>query len=158
MEIDLYRDDGIVHVITTGANYVDGILWVSSYFGASRYDGRRWRGYYDTDSGTPSNFYNNLRGRSAHEAWFASDKGVGAIVDADTNTWVAYTMDPKTHKGKAAVYRDRQVIHEVVSDAGIAHNYILAIDFDGDDVWVATAKGLSHGRGEGYYPRLRPKE
>jgi hypothetical protein len=25
------------------------------------------------------------------------------------------------------------------------HNYILAIDFQGDDVWVATAKGLSHG-------------
>ena len=27
MEIDLYRDDGIVHVITTGAKYVDKILW-----------------------------------------------------------------------------------------------------------------------------------
>ena len=26
-----------------------------------------------------------------------------------------------------------------------AHNYILGIDFDGDDIWVATAKGLSHG-------------
>ena len=33
MEIDLYRDDGIVHVITTGVSYVDKILWVSSYFG-----------------------------------------------------------------------------------------------------------------------------
>ena len=26
-----------------------------------------------------------------------------------------------------------------------AHNYILGIDFQGDDVWVATAHGLSHG-------------
>jgi hypothetical protein len=26
-----------------------------------------------------------------------------------------------------------------------AHNYILGIDFQGDDIWVATAKGLSHG-------------
>ena len=26
-----------------------------------------------------------------------------------------------------------------------AHNYILGIDFKGDDIWVATAKGLSHG-------------
>jgi hypothetical protein len=26
-----------------------------------------------------------------------------------------------------------------------AHNYILMVDFQGDDVWVATAKGLSHG-------------
>ena len=46
MEIDLYRDDGIVHVITTGTSYIDGILWVSTYFGGCRYDGRHWRGYY----------------------------------------------------------------------------------------------------------------
>jgi ligand-binding sensor domain-containing protein len=26
-----------------------------------------------------------------------------------------------------------------------AHNYVLGIDFQGSDIWVATAKGLSHG-------------
>jgi hypothetical protein len=26
-----------------------------------------------------------------------------------------------------------------------AHNYILGVDFQGEDIWVATAKGLSHG-------------
>jgi hypothetical protein len=26
-----------------------------------------------------------------------------------------------------------------------AHNYILGVDFQGDDIWVATAKGLSRG-------------
>jgi hypothetical protein len=26
-----------------------------------------------------------------------------------------------------------------------AHNYMLGIDFQGSDIWVATAKGLSHG-------------
>ena len=26
-----------------------------------------------------------------------------------------------------------------------AHNYILGIDFQGGDIWVATAEGLSHG-------------
>ena len=44
MEIDLYRDDGINHVIVTGASPVEGVLWVSTYFGGSRYDGRHWRG------------------------------------------------------------------------------------------------------------------
>ena len=44
MEIDLYRDDGIVHVIITGAQQAEDTLWVSSYFGACRYDGRNWRG------------------------------------------------------------------------------------------------------------------
>lgn len=44
MEIDLYRDAGVPHVITTGASYVDKMLWGSSYFGCARYDGRHWRG------------------------------------------------------------------------------------------------------------------
>jgi len=26
-----------------------------------------------------------------------------------------------------------------------AHNYTFGIDFQNDDIWVATAKGLSHG-------------
>jgi hypothetical protein len=26
-----------------------------------------------------------------------------------------------------------------------AHHYVLGVDFDGEDIWVATAKGLSHG-------------
>ena len=31
------------------------------------------------------------------------------------------------------------------ADTAPAHNYILGVDFQGDDIWVATAKGLSHG-------------
>jgi hypothetical protein len=30
-------------------------------------------------------------------------------------------------------------------DTAPAHNYILGVDFQGDDLWVATAHGLSHG-------------
>jgi len=33
----------------------------------------------------------------------------------------------------------------VVVATAPAHNYVLGIDFKGDDIWVATAKGLSHG-------------
>lgn len=155
MEIDLYRDDGIVHVITTAANYVEKTLWVSSYFGACRYDGRRWRAYYNMDSGLASDFINNLRGRSANEAWFATDKGASAIVDAATNTWVTYTRDPKRDAGTAVVTRDKQVIGTFESGLNLPNNYVLAIDVDGDDVFVATAKGLAWGMGEGYFPGLR---
>jgi ligand-binding sensor domain-containing protein len=110
MEIDLYRDDGIVHVITTGVSYVDKVLWVSTYFGASRYDGRHWRGFYNQDSGLPSDFNNNIKARSGNEAWFCTDKGLGAAMDAPTNTWVAYTRDPKRNTGIAVVTRDKQVL------------------------------------------------
>ena len=81
MEIDLYRDDGIVHVITTGTSYIDRILWVSTYFGMNRYDGRHWRGMYAHETGLPSDFGNAVKGRNANEAWFATDKGLGVLAD-----------------------------------------------------------------------------
>jgi hypothetical protein len=78
-------------------------------------------------------------------------------MDADTNTWVEYRMDPKTHLGIATVYRDRTVLERVESKLGIPHNFIIAVDFDGNDVWVGTSKGLGWGRGADYYPRLRER-
>ena len=155
MEIDLYRDDGIVHVITTGNSYVDGILWVSTYFGMCRYDGRHWRGYYAHETGLPSDFGNAVKGRGADEAWFATDRGVGVVTDYKTDTWVTYTTDPKTHRGKAVVQREKEVLKTVELDRCIPHNYALAVEFDGNDVWVGTSKGLARGIGRGYYPGLQ---
>ena len=157
MEIDLYRDDGIAHVITTGVSYVDKILWVSSYFGASRYDGRKWRVFYNQDSGIPSDFQNNMKARSAIEAWYCTDKGLGAIMDFETNTWVAYTRDSKSLRGKAQVMKDKTVLEEIDMEMGVPHNFQIAIDFDGNDVWIGTGKGLGWGMGEGYYPGLKER-
>ncbi len=155
MEIDLYRDDGIVHVITTGVSYIDKILWVSTYFGASRYDGRHWRGYFNKDSGLPSDFINFVKGRSADEAWYCTDKGVGAVVDFKTNTWVVYELAPKEKTGHPLVYRDRKLVQKVKTGVNIPHNYALAADIDGDDIWIGTSKGLAWGKGKGYYPKLK---
>ncbi len=77
MEIDLYRDDGINHVIVTGASPVDGVVWISTYFGGSRYDGRHWRGYAEQEGGLPSDFINNIKGRSAQEALLLLGQGPG---------------------------------------------------------------------------------
>jgi ligand-binding sensor domain-containing protein len=155
MEIDLYRDDGLVHVITTGTSYVQGILWVSTYFGMSRYDGRHWRGYYAHETGLPSDFCNAVKGRDADEGWFATDKGVGVVADFASDTWVTYTLDPNTHRGKAVVSRDGTVLNVVDMPRAIPHNYALWVEFDGPDVWVGTSKGVGHGIGTGYYPGLR---
>jgi len=155
MEIDLYRDDGIVHVITTGVSYVEKILWVSSYFGSCRYDGRHWRGYFAHEGGIPSDFGNAARGRTAHEAWFCTDKGIGVVADFETDTWVVYRMDPKTHEGIAEIRRGGKALKTVRSEHGVPHNYVLWAEFDGKDVWVGTSKGLARAVGEGYYPRLR---
>jgi len=155
MEIDLYRDDGIIHVITTGVSYIEKALWVSTYFGVCRYDGRHWRGWYAHESGLPSDFNNAVKGRSAQEAWYCTDKGVGALMDFDTDTWVTYTTDGVNPTGQAVIQRGEQVLATIDTGYNLSHNYALAVDFDGNDVWIGTSKGLCRGVGTGYYPRLQ---
>ena len=155
MEIDLYRDDGVVHVITTGVSYVEQTLWVSSYFGSCRYDGRHWRGYFAHECGLPSDFNNAVKGRSAHEAWFCTDKGLGVLADFPTNTWVTYTTDHQNHRGRAVVQRDLEVLAEIDMGINLPHNYVLWAELDGDDAWLGTSKGLGHAIGKGYYPGVR---
>jgi ligand-binding sensor domain-containing protein len=158
MEIDLYRDDGIVHVITTGVSFVDQILWVGSYFGGSRYDGRHWRGYYTHECGLPNDFINSVKGRSGNEAWYGTDKGLGVVADSATDTWVTYTLVPETHSGKAVISRGTEILETIEMDVNIPHNYVLWTELDGNDVWVGTSKGLAWGKGSGYYPGLKIKE
>jgi ligand-binding sensor domain-containing protein len=157
MEIDLYRDDGIVHVITTGTSYTDDTLWVSTYFGACRYDGRHWRGFFSHETGLPSDFNNSIKGRSADEAWFATDKGLGVLADFETDTWVTYTRDPKAPKGTAVVSRGTEVLETIETALSIPHNYVLWIEIDGNDAWVGTSKGLGWAIGSDYYAGLKER-
>jgi hypothetical protein len=159
MEIDLYRDDGINHVIVTGASPVEGVLWVSTYFGGSRYDGRHWRGYAQQEGGLPSDFNNNIKGRSAQEALYCSDKGLGIITDAPNEdaTWVVYTRDPATGRGRAKVTIGGKVVEEVDMPVGVPHSFMISADVDGNDIWVGTSKGLGWGVGDGYYPGTKER-
>ena len=49
-EMVVLEDQGLIHEITTSVSYVDKILWVATYFGASRYDGRYWHNFLTKDS------------------------------------------------------------------------------------------------------------
>jgi ligand-binding sensor domain-containing protein len=157
MEIDLYRDDGIVHVITTGTSAVDETLWVGTYFGGCRYDGRHWRGYYAHECGLPSDFINAVKGRSPNEAWFATDKGLGVVADYETDTWVTYTRGAKGQPATAVVAQGAEVLETVEMPANVPHNYVLWVEFDGPDAWVGTSKGLGRAIGAAYYPGLEAR-
>jgi len=155
MEIDLYRDDGIIHVIVTGVSPVNDVLWISTYFGTCRYDGRHWRGFYASETGLPSDFTNNVKARSADECYFATDKGLGVVADFATESVVSYTRDPNTLRGKAQVYQAGKLLSTVDMEKAVPHNFTIAMDVDGNDVWVATGKGLGWAIGDGYYPGVK---
>ena len=140
MEIDLQPNDGIVHDITTATTYADGILWISTYFGMSRYDGKNWTGYFDHDSGLASNFINFLRAKGP-VVFVCSDKGLSSF---NGKTWVTYKKNDKDENGKAIITNGKSV-KEIAMNPCIAHNFIIGVDAKDDVLWVATEKGVSRG-------------
>jgi len=141
-EMVVMKDQGLIHEITTSVSYVDKILWVATYFGASRYDGRYWHNFLSKDSGLPSNFLSQVKAVDANRAWFSTDKGLAFY---DGTNWAVYRPALDTHKPEMTIRDEAGHVRNIPVQTAPAHNYILAVDFQGDDIWVATAKGLSHG-------------
>ena len=142
MELVLFRNQGLVQDIVSSVSYVDNIVWASTYSGDSRYDGRYWRNFLAKDSGLPSNFTNLVKGVDANHAWFCTDKGLAYY---DGVNWAVYTPSLATGKPKMWVRDAKGRVTQIPVTTAPANNYILNIDFQGDDIWVATAGGLSHG-------------
>jgi ligand-binding sensor domain-containing protein len=141
-ELVLFKDQGLIHDIVSSVSYVDQIAWASTYFGDSRYDGRYWHNFLTKDSGLPSNFTNSVKGVDANHAWFCTDKGLAYY---DGTNWAVYTRSLTTHEPVMTVRDAKGKVTEIPVTTGPSHNYMLGIDFQSGDIWVATAHGLSHG-------------
>ncbi|MGD0756395.1 MAG: hypothetical protein ABR927_15190 [Bacteroidales bacterium] len=149
MEIDLLPDDGVVHDITTATSYADGILWVSTYFGMSSYDGTHWKGYFDHDSGLASNFINFVRAEGP-VVFVCTDKGLSST---NGKSWVTYKKNDNNSDGMAIIKNYgresdstiNKTTREMPLSPSIAHNFIIGVDADKDFLWVATEKGVSRG-------------
>jgi ligand-binding sensor domain-containing protein len=141
-ELVLFKDQGLIHEITTSVSYVNKIVWVATYFGASRYDGRNWHNFLTKDSGLPSNFLSQIKGVDGARAWFSTDKGLAYY---DGTNWAVYRPALDTRKPEMLVRDGDGNTTAVPVTSAPAHNYILGVDFQGDDIWAATAEGLSHG-------------
>jgi len=145
MELVLFRNQGLVHIIVSNIAYNPDLkmAWGSTYFGLTGYDGRNWHNYLSKDSGLISDFINAPKSRG-NEVWACADKGL-SFLDFKTNTWVSYRPNKKTGLGEVIItWPDGKKV-TLDTPTTLAHNYTLNMDFQGKDVWVATAKGLSHG-------------
>ena len=145
MELVLYRNQGLIHIIVSNIAYNpdSSMFWASTYFGLSGYDGRNWHNYLSKDSGLASDFINAPKSRG-DEVWACTDKGL-SYLNYKTKTWVTYVPNPKTGRGDILITYPDGKKKTLSTATALAHNYILNMDFQGDDIWVATAQGLSHG-------------
>lgn len=155
MEIVLYKNQGLLHQIVSSIAYNPDtdMFWAGTYFGLSGYDGHNWHNYLSKDSGLVSDFINGVKSRG-NEVWACTQLGLSEL-DYKTNTWVTYRPanwqaldagkrgDPDP--GEIIITRPDGKQTKIETPTSIAHNYILNMDFQGKDIWVATARGLSHG-------------
>ena len=140
MEIDLFRDDGLVHDVTSSVSYAEGVLWVGSYFGLSRYERRRWRTFSETDSGLAGDFINSVRA-DGRAVFIATDKGLSRFDGESWTTWrrAADGRHERVDTGPDGKRNTQRV------EGGPATNVVFGIDLDAQrGVWLATTGGLSH--------------
>ena len=145
MEIVLFRNQGLIHIIVSNIAYNRDtkMFWASTYFGLSGYDGRDWHNYLKMDSGLASDFVNAAKSRG-NEVWACTDKGL-SYLDYKTNTWVTYRPAEDRNHGEIIITTPDKKVTRQETPTSLAHNYTINMDFQGDDIWVATAQGLSHG-------------
>src|SRR5208283_2817780 len=151
-----FKNQGLIHIIVSNVawNPDTKMIWASTYFGLSGYDGRNWHNYLTKDSGLASDFINAAKSRR-NDVWACTDKGL-SMLDYSTNTWVTYrpriplapgAVAPRTEAlpGEIEITWPNGKKEKLATPTALAHNNILNMDFQGEDIWVATAVGLSHG-------------
>lgn len=150
MELVLFKNQGLIHDIVSNISYNSDtkMFWASTYFGLSGYDGHNWYNYLSTDSGLASDFINATQTRG-DEVWACTDKGL-SYLDFKTNTWITYLPNKETGRGEIVMTGRDKKVTKVETATSLAHNYIMNLAFQGDDIWVATAAGLSHGMRESH--------
>jgi len=158
LEIDRVRDDGLVHDVTSAIAVSGNIMWAGTYFGLSRYDGRRWKSYSTRDSGIASNFI-NFQQAVGENLWIATDRGFSRFNSETWHTWrqpsekAAFEL---VHTGGEWEPEPSRELHtnarrmsnrEYVELARKqpAGNMVYGLDVDGGDVWLATATGVYRG-------------
>jgi ligand-binding sensor domain-containing protein len=145
MELVLFKNQGLIHIIVSNISYnrEKQMFWASTYFGMSGYDGHNWFNYLSTDSGLASDFINATQTRG-DDVWACTDKGL-SYLNFKINTWVTYRPNKETGKGEILITTPDKKVTKLESPTSLAHNYIINMAFQGEDIWVATAAGLSHG-------------
>lgn len=137
---DLVPDDGPINDITSWLAIEDGVLWQTTYFGCSRYDGRSWKTWTEGKSPLPSNFTQFVWSHRK-VGWIGSDRGLSVT---DGKVWVNYLVAEKG-EGVVEVHRPGRSMERYTTTTALANAFVLGIYVDDTEAWMATSDGLSRG-------------
>ncbi len=141
-EMVLFKDQGLIHEIVTSVSYVDNIRLGGNLL---RRQPLRWPLLAQLShqrQRASLELHQHHQGRGRQSRLVRHRQGAGLLRRRELGR-----LSPSLKDGKPEMtVRDAQgKVTPVAVTTAPAHNYILGIDFQGSDIWVATAKGLSHG-------------
>ena len=113
---------------------------MGTYFGLSRYDGTHWKGYLDDDPGLISNFINFLKADGS-VVWLCTDLGLCSF---NGETWITYQKKDNSKSGKVIITKGDKT-KEISTPTSISHEFVIGVDVQDDEIWIATSKGVSRG-------------
>ena len=142
-DVDTVRNDGPLHEIQNSITVKRNIVYSSSYFGLTRFDGKNWNTWTvkDPDSGLPSDFINVVKlSPDGRYVALGTDKGL-CLFNFDQGKWTTYRRNRNGAGGELVTFQNGNWKTEQVAQAP-AGDFIWSIDFLGDQIWVGTATGL----------------
>ncbi|NLI76307.1 MAG: hypothetical protein GX442_07695 [Candidatus Riflebacteria bacterium] len=146
-DVDVVRNDGPLHEIQVAVTKFRNVIYAGAYFGLTRYDGTTWNTWTvkDPDSGLPSDFINTVKlSPDGRVVAIGTDKGL-CLYDHAAGKWVTYQKDPRGPGGELRFFQNGVWRTESVPQAP-AGDFIWAVEFVGDRIWVGTASGLYTAR------------
>ncbi|HOY68861.1 MAG TPA: hypothetical protein PLP29_18430 [Candidatus Ozemobacteraceae bacterium] len=142
-DVDVVRNDGPLHEIQVAISAVGNVVYSGAYFGLTRYDGKNWNTWTvkDSDSGLPSDFINTVKmSPDGRLCAIGTDKGL-CIHDFARGKWVTYRRNTRGPGGELLTFENGTWKTETTPEAP-AGDFVWAVDFVGDTLWVGTASGL----------------
>lgn len=137
---DLVPDDGPINDVTSWIAVEGGLVWQTTYFGCSRYDGSKWKTWVEGKSPLPSNFTQFVWARN-RVAWIGTDRSLSVT---DGETWANYLVGEQG-EGLLEIHRPGLAVERRKMSTALPNAFVLGIWTDDTEVWIATADGLSHG-------------
>jgi hypothetical protein len=87
-----------------------------------------------------SNFINFLKA-DGPVVYLCTDLGLSSF---NGETWVCYQRNENSHNGKVLITSGTET-RETDASTSISHNFVMGVDTQEDEIWIATSKGVSRG-------------